>query len=200
MKLVYKGKFNGVVEEFASAKKVKDAVMYKEADSVDELSKIIAWPANILQIVLFVIVMIFMGESFFEEELVLVWLLCSFLVSLVLLVPHEILHALCFRGEVHLYQNLKQLMLFIVGEEHISKARFIFMSLLPNLVFGFIPFIVFLINPSWYFLGFLGMFCIPCGMGDYYNVYNTIRQVPNGAKVFMNGLHTYWYISEKSGK
>ena len=198
MKLIYKGKFNGVVDEFPNAKDVKGATKYKEANSTEELSKIIAIPANVLQIVLFVIVVVIMGKVFFESKWSLLLMVLSYIVSLILLVPHELLHAICYRGEVYLYQNLKQLMLFIVGEEHISKARFIFMSLLPNVVFGVIPYVVFLFNPSWYFLGFLGAFCIPCGMGDYYNVYNTIRQVPNGAKVFMKGLNTYWYLPKKN--
>lgn len=197
MKIVYKGKFNGVVEEFESAKNVKGATKYKEADTMDELAKIITIPGNVLQIILLLIVAFFVKDKILEDDMVIVAFFASFVLSLILLIPHEFLHAICYRGEVHLYQNLKQLMLFIVGEEHISKARFIFMSLLPNILFGFIPFILFLIFPKLYFLGFLGAFCIPCGIGDYYNVYNTILQVPNGAKVFMKGMNTYWYVPKK---
>lgn len=88
-------------------------------------------------------------------------------------------------------------MLFIVGEDHLSKWMFIFMCMLPNIVFGFIPYIFFLINSKWVFLGMLGAMCISYGMGDYYNVWNTIRQVPKGAKIFAKGHNSYWYIPDK---
>ena len=87
-------------------------------------------------------------------------------------------------------------MLFVVGIEDMSKARFVFMSLLPNLVFGWIPYILFLIHPQWMFLGVLGAISIPMGIGDYYNVYNCLTQVPKGALVYLSGMHSYWYVSD----
>lgn len=48
--------------------------------------------------------------------------------------PHELLHALCFKKDVYLYTNLKQGMLFVIGTETMSKGRFIFMSMLPNII------------------------------------------------------------------
>ncbi len=198
MKLIYKGKYEGKVEGFPQNDKVKNAVQYKEAESVEELTKKLVIPSNVLQIALMVIVFALVFNKFEEHYLMMgLSLFGSFILSLILLIPHEFLHGICYKGTVYLYQNLKQMMLFVVGDDHMSKGMFIFMCLLPNIVFGFIPFIIFLINTNWYFLGFLGMFCIPCGTGDYLNVYNTLKQVPKGAKVFMNGVHSYWYIPEK---
>ena len=88
-------------------------------------------------------------------------------------------------------------MLFVIGTEDFSKFRFCFMSMLPNLVFGFIPLIIFMINPSLTFLGDLGVFAISCGVGDYLNVINALRQVPKGAKIYNSGMHSYWYKPEK---
>lgn len=85
-------------------------------------------------------------------------------------------------------------MLFVVGTEDMSKARFVFMSLLPNLVFGWIPYLVFLVQPQWIFLGAMGAISIPMGIGDYYNVYNCVTQVPKGAQVYLSGMHSYWYV------
>ncbi len=196
MKLIYKGKYEGEVAGFPSNDKyMKKATQYKEVESVDELSKVMAVPSTILQLGLMVIVFVLVWDKLADNYLMMgISFFVSCVLSFILLIPHEFLHGICYKNTVYLYQNLKQLMLFVVGEDHKSKAGFIFMCLLPNIVFGFIPFILFLINPEWYFLGFLGMFCIPCGTGDYLNVYNTIKQVPNGAKVFMNGVHSYWYI------
>jgi hypothetical protein len=54
-----------------------------------------------------------------------------------------LLHGICYKNKVYLYTNLKQLMLFVVWEDHLTKYKFIFMCLLPNIIFGFIPYILF---------------------------------------------------------
>lgn len=192
MKLIYKGTYKGVIDEFDGREEFKNAVKFKEADSTDELMKIIMWPANILQIILLVVVVRISGDVFTSLKGLLIFL-GAFIFSLVLLIPHELLHAICYKNRVYLYTNMRQLMLFIVGEDALSKGGFIFMSLLPNILFGFIPFILFLINTEWLFLGLLGAMCIPAGMGDYYNVYNTLKQVPKRGRVFMKGFNSYWY-------
>lgn len=195
MKLIYKGKYNGVVEEFESSKNIKNAVKYKEADTLEEMAKIITIPANIIQLVLLLIVFLIVGFDNFDNTLLL--LILSFIVSLLTMIPHELLHGICYKNKVYLYTNLKQLMLFVVGEDHMSKWKFIFMCMLPNIVFGFIPFILFLINTKLVFLGMLGAMCISYGMGDYYNVWNTIMQVPSNGMVFSKGHNSYWYIPSK---
>lgn len=193
MKLIYKGKYNGVVEEFESSKNIKNAVKYKEADSLEEMAKIITLPANIMQLVLLVIVIVFVGFDNFDYTMLM--MIVSFVLSLLTMIPHELLHSICYKKDVYLYTNLKQLMLFVVGEDHMSKWKFIFMCMLPNIVFGFIPFIIFLINNELLLFGFLGAMCISYGMGDYYNVWNTIMQVPSNGMVFSKGHNSYWYVS-----
>ena len=195
MKLIYKGKYNGVVEEFESSKNIKNAVKYKEADTLEEMAKIITIPANILQFVLLVITFFIVGFDNLDKSILM--MIIAFGLSLLTMIPHELLHGLCYKKDVYLYTNLKQLMLFIVGEDHLSKWKFIFMCMLPNIVFGFIPFVIFLIKSKLIILGFLGAMCISYGMGDYYNVWNTIRQVPRNGLVFAKGHNSYWYIPSK---
>lgn len=198
MKLIYKGKYNGEVEEFESSKNIVNAIKYKEADTVEEMAKIITLPANIIQLVLLLSVFLIVGFDNFDNTLLL--LILSFFVSLLTMIPHELLHGISYKNKVYLYTNLKQLMLFVVGEDHMSKWKFIFMCMLPNIVFGFIPFILFLINTKLVFLGMLGAMCISYGMGDYYNVWNTIMQVPSNGMVFSKGHNSYWYVDEKVKK
>lgn len=198
MKLIYKGRYNGEIEEFESSKNILNATKYKEADTVEEMAKIITLPANIIQLVLLLIVFLIVGFDNFDNTLLL--LILSFFVSLLTMIPHELLHGICYKNKVYLYTNLKQLMLFVVGEDHMSKWKFIFMCMLPNIVFGFIPFILFLINTELVFLGMLGAMCISYGMGDYYNVWNTIMQVPSNGMVFSKGHNSYWYVDEKVKK
>ena len=121
----------------------------------------------------------------------------GYIASMLALFPHEILHAVCFKETVYLYTNMKQGMLFVVGPECMSKARFVFMSMLPNLVFGFIPFILFLFFPNLTFLGAMGAIAIGCGAGDYMNVFNAIVQMPKGAKTYLYGFHSYWFMPEE---
>ena len=95
-----------------------------------------------------------------------------------------------------MYTNLRHGMLFVVGPEKMSKGRFIFMSLLPNIVFGFIPFILFLIWPQLGVLVSLGAVSIPMGGGDYINVFNALTQMPKGAKTYLCRFNSYWYMPE----
>ena len=88
-------------------------------------------------------------------------------------------------------------MLFVVGTEDMTKGRFVAMSLCPNVIFGFIPFMIFLIWPKLSPLGFFGVMAISAGAGDFANVFNCLTQVPRGGTVYLSGMHSYWYMPEK---
>ena len=77
-----------------------------------------------------------------------------------------------------------------------SKGRFIFKCMLPSIVLGFIPFIIFWIKPELVVLATMGTLGIASAAGDFYNVRNTLRQVPNGARVYQHKYNTYWYMPE----
>ena len=115
------------------------------------------------------------------------------ILSLLVLLPHELLHALCFKEDVYLYYYPSRLLLFVHGVESMSRARFVFLSLLPNIIFGFIPFVIFMINPSLIWLGTMGVMSIGMGFGDYINVFNALTQMPKGAMTYLSGFHSYWY-------
>jgi len=114
-------------------------------------------------------------------------------ISVLLLVPHEFLHAVCFREDVYLYYDISKMLVFVHGTESMSKQRFIFMSLLPNIIFGVIPYALFFLNHNWLFAGLVGAFCTSMGFGDYINVFNAMTQMPKGAKTYLCGFHSYWY-------
>ena len=114
--------------------------------------------------------------------------------------PHEYLHAICFGkdAEVELFFSLKHLTIFVISTKPISKSRFIFLSLLPNLVFGWIPLFVWMILPfNAVFSNHLFTFSIlslSSGIGDYLNVFNTVRQMPKGSMHQGSGFHSYWFM------
>lgn len=193
MKLHYKGTYNLDPNSLPHGEHMPGAVKFKEAES----SKQMAIIANILSVVLmmvFAVLAVLRAREYIVDS---IWQMpLGFLASLVTLFPHEFLHAICFKEDVYLYTNMKQGMLFVVGPETMSKGRFIFMSLLPNLVFGFIPYCIGMIFPQMVFLLALGCMAIGMGAGDYYNVFNALRQMPKGAKTYLYQFNSYWYMPE----
>lgn len=186
MKLHYMKKFNGDLGTLPHREHEVGAVQFKEPEDMKKLGLLANGIALVMCFV--TIPVLYLKGGFLAFN---IW---GCIVSTLCLFPHEFIHAICFREDVYLYTNLKNGMLFVTGTEDMSKFRFVFMSLLPNFVFGFVPFILFMINPSWGFAGTLGALSIPMGAGDYLNVFNAIRQVPKGAKIYMSGMHSYWYM------
>ena len=125
-----------------------------------------------------------------------IWNIWGILLSLICTIPHEFLHGICFKETVYMYTSLKQGMLFVVGPEDMTKTRFVFMSLLPNIVFGLVPYLCFMINPELEVLGMMGLFSLSMGAGDYMNVYHAITQMPKGALTYLSGFHSFWYLKE----
>ena len=87
-------------------------------------------------------------------------------------------------------------MVFVLETETMSKKRFIFMSLLPNLVFGFLPYCLSFLGIQYLTLAVLGVIAIGMGAGDYYNVFNALTQMPKGAGTYLYQMNSYWYIPE----
>ncbi|MBR0353577.1 MAG: DUF3267 domain-containing protein [Oscillospiraceae bacterium] len=182
----YMGKYDMNPESLPHQEHMPGAVAFKEPEDTKKLGLI----ANgiSLGIALVTIALLFLRGGFRA------WNIFGALAALVAMFPHEFLHALCFKEDVYMYTNLQHGMLFVVGPERMSRQRFLIMSLLPNIVFGFLPFILFLVFPSLSFLGTLGAISIPMGAGDYLNVFNALTQMPKGAYTYLYGFHSYWYM------
>lgn len=194
MKLHYRGKYNLDPTTLPTCKHQPNAVKFKEVDSTKELADI----ANDIAIALMILLSIpvylkYKGSLFdyFDEMMV------GAMLPLLTMFPHELLHALCFKEDVYLYKDFKQGLLFVVGCETMSKQRFIFMSLLPNIVFGFIPYMISFLGIQYLTLAVLGVIAIGMGAGDYYNVFNALIQMPKGARTYLYQMNSYWYIPEK---
>ncbi len=188
MRLHYKGTYNLDPSTLPQKPHRPGAVPFREAKDTRTLS-IIGNALGAVIIALLLVSAIFRGKSTFDS----VQMTLGCVLPMAALLPHELLHAACFRGDVYLYTNLRQGMLFVVGPEDMSKARFILMSLLPNIVFGLIPYAIGMALPNMALSAF-GAICIGMGAADYYNVFNTLTQVPNGAKIYSSGVSSYWYL------
>lgn len=194
MKLHYRGKYNLDPVTLPTCKHQPNAVKFKEVDSTKELAVIANGIAIALMILLAIPVYLkYKGLLFdyFDEMMV------GAMLPLLTMFPHELIHALCFKEDVYLYTNFKQGLLFVVGCETMSKHRFIFMSLLPNIVFGFLPYMISFLGIQYLTLAVLGVIAIGMGAGDYYNVFNALIQMPKGARTYLYQMNSYWYIPEK---
>lgn len=189
MKLHYMGKYNLKPESLPHGEHKEGAVKFKEAEDTKQLAIIANIGCLIISFALLAVAVV-RGFEYFS-----LWqMLLGSVMPMLIMFPHELLHAVCFKDDVYLYTNFKQGLLFVVGPETMTKARFIFMSLLPNIVFGFIPFAVGLVFPQLLFLSVFGALCIGMGFGDYYNVFNAARQMPKGARTYLYGFNSYWYM------
>ncbi|MCI8361386.1 MAG: DUF3267 domain-containing protein [Clostridiales bacterium] len=189
MKLHYRGKYNLDPDSLPHGEHQPNAVPFKEVKDTKALS-IIANLAAVALILILAVPAFIRGRPYLSRG----QLMLGCITSLLVLFPHELLHAVCFKEDVYFYTNWKQGLLFVVGPETMSKSRFIFMSLLPNIVFGFIPYLAGMLFPSCTFLLALGTLAIGMGAGDYYNVFNAFTQMPRGARTYLYKFNSFWYL------
>ena len=183
MELHYQGKYNLDPETLPKRKHQPNAVKFKEVSSSKELAVI----ANTIGLVLMVILSIPI-LLVYKNDLLLYFddVMLVFIFPILTMFPHELLHALCF----------KQGMVFVLGTETMSKKRFIFMSLLPNLVFGFLPYCLSFLGTKHLMFALWGVIAVAMGAGDYCNVFNALTQMPKGARTYLYQMNSYWYIPE----
>jgi hypothetical protein len=186
MKLIYGGKYNNDPNSLPQGEHIPNAVRVKDMEDMSKFGLIMNVSAVVITILLLLLMHVRSEENIFR----MIGLGGG--MAFLTLLPHEFLHAIFFKKEVYFYHNLKSGILFVIGTETMSKMRYIIMSIFPNIIFGFIPYIVFLIYPQYCILGVIGSFAVGMGLGDYYNIYNAIIQIPNSARVYMSGLNTYF--------
>jgi len=209
LKLVYKGKFESV-EQLPKGNLPPNAVKFDEPDNMEGIVKAaMKYCAAAMALGLAVLVLGLFVHGF--SRLQLLESSASFFLALgaaiLILVPslfiHELLHAVCFRKNdiVELYVSLKSGTAFVTCTSPISKARFIFLSLLPNVVLGWLPLIAWVVFPIYGFwanvLWLYALMHISVGGGDYLNVTNALRQMPKGSMAQLSGINTYWFIPKE---
>jgi len=198
-KLVFKGFYKNE-EQLPKGILPSNAVKFKEVSPLGEIDATI--------VLLFVSTLIFIslvligstaihGSFNMRVSLGGVWLF------FIALLPHELLHYLAF-GEgsvVELYIAPKHLALFVTSTTPMTKKRFIYISLLPNIVLGLIPCLAWMLLPynemySDILITFSVMMLL-AGIYDYYNAFNALHQMPRGSMHQLSGSSSYWFMPEK---
>lgn len=199
MKLVNKGIFKNE-EELPKGNLPSNAVKFREPDTAKELNKkviIFILPAIGLAGIIILLAMFIHGDKIKMNYGLSVFIGLFF--SYLCIIPHELLHGICFgkKAVVELYFAPKKLMAFVVSNQPISKTRFILLSLCPNIIFGWIPLILWAIFPTMPYhnvVFYFSLISIAMGGGDYMNVWNAIIQMPKGSMQQMSGFNSYWFI------
>ncbi len=196
MKLIFKGKYTNE-EQLPKGELPENAVRFNEPETpakVNIVASLFLVPPLVL-----IIGGIF-AAGMIHGELTLELSLWGVLLAFIAMIPHEFLHAVNFPKdtEVQMYYSLKNMMMFVISTAPVSKARFIWMSFFPNLMLGWLPFILWMAFPN---VPILSAILLPFaviniffGAGDYMNMYNTWRQMPKGSLTQLSGFHSYWYM------
>ena len=105
MTLHYGGKYNGDEKSLLQREHHPNAVAFLEAASTKELSLICNCGCILLMIIL-AVPFVLLGKEYFHGNRI-----CMILAAIcggLSLFPHELLHAICYKEDVYLYNNLRQ--------------------------------------------------------------------------------------------
>lgn len=126
------------------------------------------------------------------------------ILAFIMIFPHELLHAMAFPtgSKIDIWFNIKHLQAFVHSTSPTSKSRFIWLSLLPNLIFSYIPLAIWflMLDPnltSSKIVFSFGAISALFSCGDLLNVFNALTQMPNGTITQLSGFNSYWYYPEK---
>lgn len=198
-----KGKFKSE-DELINGKQLPDgAIQFKEGDSLQDAfikGLLIGLPLFVVMIVS----MIFRlrNVNYKLEMNIQTGITFATMIIILGILPyvHEFIHGFFYplSAEKAIWKLQEQRAYFVYCDETVSKERFIVLSIAPAIILGIIPFVGVLI-----FAESISAACIIAtwivslimtvmAIGDFANIYNAIKQVPKGAKVFNYGMHTYW--------
>lgn len=199
VKLVWKGRYKDA-SQLEKGVLPENAVKFKEPDTPAKVNFFAA--LYIIPVFIFAAALALIKNSIAGYSVITSFSYTGFAVAFLTIVPHELLHAVCFPKEakVFVYYSIKNLMVFITSVCPVSKSRFIFLSLCPSLVFGIVPLAVWLFYPSASYmtdaLFFFGISSLLLGLGDFMNIKNAFFQMPRGSLTQLSGFNSYWFMPQ----
>lgn len=198
-----KGKFENESQLIQGRELPENAVQFQEGETIHSAFQL--GFALILPIILPMILFSIMRCSKIDKKLVfdnsfVFAVIISFILGRVLIYLHEFIHAIFYPREAEktVWKNEKHGAYFIYCDVAISKARFVILCIAPSIALGIIPFFLWyviapLLEVEWIIcIMVLTWIMTMMSMGDFANIFNAIKQVPNNAKIFNYGMHSYW--------
>jgi hypothetical protein len=196
MKFLFKGCINNLTQ-LPISNIPNNSVKFKEPNSV--------WAANVVMILYFIPVLLAL-KGFtslvlnINSGLHIRISMLGFIIALLITIPHEFLHAICFPkyASVYCYFMPKSLMVVVTCTEPITKLNYIWMNLCPNLLLGWIPLFVWSFIPGINIISNVlftyAIISICMGCGDYMNIVNASIQMPRKSYQQLSGFNSYWFI------
>lgn len=193
MKIKYMGKLDPKTNPLPTNKLKEGAIRFNEPENV---KKRYLW-TNIICVIIVGIMFVpeYLNVLFRDVDAInLLNFFLYFLLGIVLFA----LSKLCqfyFYKEVYFYK-MKGLDFIGVYTTEFTKKKNIVLNLIPDIIFGFIPYYISLITGN-YFLGIAAIFVVAVSAGDLVNAYHAFVEMPPGSKTFLYQVNNYWYLSKK---
>lgn len=120
----------------------------------------------------------------------------GFLIGIILFPVHEMLHAACFPAESDVFLFFTKQGLGTTCTSPISRNRFILINLLPSVVLGLIPLLVYLVIPKGNANAATILFAVAFlqvggSYADYINVFHLLR-IPSKSIIQISGEKIFW--------
>ena len=185
MKIKFMGKYNNDPRSLPKGEMVAGARRIKKIDSLVMINVVM----TIFSCILGYIFLILLFKVFGKELLSIAGVVAAML-AFVFMIPHEYIHAVCFKEEAYIYVGCG--LLFAMSPEHMSKKRYLFMLMLPFLLLGALPLGAGLIF-HWSPPAIFGALSIITCTGDLYFAANALVQVPSRGKIYLYDMVNFWY-------
>ena len=184
------------IEKYQKGKLDSNAIKMKMPETMNKMM-VRAFPFVIPALIIMFLAMYLKGHINNQIVVYKPYMFIGLIIGFFLSIIHELLHAIVYPKGVNTYIGIAKPVTFVALASYpLNKERFIVMCLLPYIL-GIVPLILFLFSPANYLalnsiiygIAFVGMVS---PYPDAYNVYQVIRQVPNGKKVQFYGDDTYY--------
>ena len=196
-KIIWKGIIKSE-NDFPTADIPKNA---KRLDSEEDVKKIQikALPYIIPSIIICFICMLLKTFIANEKVITITFLFIGIIIGVLLIIVHELLHAIAFPKNATVYIGIipKYLTAVALSSSPVKRNRFIFLSILP-IILGIIPLIIFCfssnnlkeLNGLMFGMAIMGMVSI---YPDIYNIFNILKVVPKNATIQNNKNEKYYF-------
>lgn len=182
-----------------NSKLYKNSVMFKEEETIKEKTK----KSEKFMIIISVLIMLSTLIVADLKNIELEFHLVDF-AGILLLIPlaliYEIIIILSYpiKANKDFYLIKKDLALVLISNSLVSKERYIVICLMPIILLLIIPYVTAIITIGIISIKITKLLLITSLLANIITslniieIYNTIKQVPKGAKIFNYGCHSYW--------
>lgn len=185
-------------EEFPASEIPQNAVRVEMEEDIKKM-QMKAMPFMIPSVLICLVCMLVKTVIAGERVVHFGFLFVGVLAGLLLLVVHELLHAVAFPKDATVYLGImpKSMTAVALSPSPVKRNRFLFLSILP-VILGVIPLVLFCVSSSslrelnglLFGMAVMGMVSV---YPDFYNVAYILKKVPSGAMIQNDKNVTYYF-------